>query len=47
MIDTVVGLAGSALLVLGLLLATIGLYGMLRKPSIFEQLHAGEEPPAS
>jgi monovalent cation/proton antiporter MnhG/PhaG subunit len=29
-----------ALLGLGLLLATIGLYGMLRRPAIFEQLHA-------
>jgi multicomponent Na+:H+ antiporter subunit G len=31
---------GGALLVLGLLLATIGLYGLLRKPDIFHQLHA-------
>lgn len=29
-----------ALLGLGLLLATIGLYGMLRMPQIFDQLHA-------
>ena len=27
------------LLLLGLTLATIGLYGLLRKPDIFEQLH--------
>ena len=40
MIEGVIGLAGSAVLALGLVLATIGLYGMLRKPSIFEQLHA-------
>lgn len=33
------GLAGSVLLFLGLALATIGLYGLLRKPDIFEQLH--------
>src|SRR4051794_7554204 len=30
---------GSVLLVLGLLLATIGLYGLLRMPEIFHQLH--------
>lgn len=33
------GLAGSLLLLLGLTLATIGLYGLLRKPDIFAQLH--------
>ena len=33
------GLVGSLLLLLGLTLATIGLYGLLRKPDIFEQLH--------
>ncbi|MGN6871658.1 MAG: monovalent cation/H(+) antiporter subunit G [Solirubrobacteraceae bacterium] len=33
-------IAGATLLALGLLLATVGLYGMLRKPDIFEQLHA-------
>jgi multicomponent Na+:H+ antiporter subunit G len=32
-------IAGTALLVLGLLLATIGLYGLLRNPDIFHQLH--------
>jgi multicomponent Na+:H+ antiporter subunit G len=31
---------GGIVLVLGLLLATIGLYGLLRKPDIFHQLHA-------
>ena len=31
---------GAGLLLLGLLLATIGLYGMLRRPAIFHQLHA-------
>ena len=30
---------GCALLVLGLLLATIGLYGLLRRPDLFHQLH--------
>jgi monovalent cation/proton antiporter MnhG/PhaG subunit len=37
---TLLEVVGSALLGLGLLLATIGLYGMLRMPGIFEQLHA-------
>ena len=32
-------IAGAVLLALGLLLATIGLYGMLRIPDIFPQLH--------
>lgn len=36
----VLDVVGAALLALGLLLATIGLYGMLRKPDIFEQVHA-------
>jgi monovalent cation/proton antiporter MnhG/PhaG subunit len=40
MIGTVLDVAGVALLVLGLTLATVGLYGMLRMPAIFEQLHA-------
>jgi multicomponent Na+:H+ antiporter subunit G len=35
----VAGMVGSLLLLLGLALATIGLYGLLRKPDIFEQLH--------
>jgi monovalent cation/proton antiporter MnhG/PhaG subunit len=39
-IETVIGIAGAGLLLLGLTLASIGLYGMLRKPVIFEQLHA-------
>ena len=30
---------GVALLMLGLLLATIGLYGLLRMPDIFHQVH--------
>ena len=33
------GLVGTVLLLLGLTLATIGLYGLLRKPDIFHQLH--------
>ncbi len=37
---TVVDVIGVAVLLLGLLLATIGLYGLLRMPDIFAQLHA-------
>jgi multicomponent Na+:H+ antiporter subunit G len=40
MAGTVVDVLGSLLLGLGLLLATIGVYGMLRKRDIFAQLHA-------
>jgi monovalent cation/proton antiporter MnhG/PhaG subunit len=40
MIGTVLEVVGVALLVLGLTLATIGLYGLLRMPAIFDQLHA-------
>jgi multicomponent Na+:H+ antiporter subunit G len=40
MVDTVAGAVGSVSILLGLTLATIGLYGMLRHPDIFEQLHA-------
>ena len=36
----VVEIAGVLLLLGGLTLATIGLYGMLRRPAIFDQLHA-------
>ena len=35
----VVDVIGAALLVVGLLLATIGLYGLLRMPDIFHQIH--------
>ena len=35
----ILGIIGSVLLLLGLLLATIGLYGLLRMPDIFHQLH--------
>ena len=35
----VLDIAGAVLLALGLLLATIGLYGLLRMPDIFHQLH--------
>jgi monovalent cation/proton antiporter MnhG/PhaG subunit len=35
----VLDIVGSVLLLLGLLLATIGLYGLLRMPDIFHQLH--------
>ena len=34
------GALGTALLAAGLVLATIGLYGLLRMPDIFHQLHA-------
>lgn len=37
---TVLEVIGLVLLAGGLLLATIGLYGMLRHPEIMEQLHA-------
>ena len=40
MIGAILEAAGVALLVLGLTLATIGLYGLLRMPAIFDQLHA-------
>jgi monovalent cation/proton antiporter MnhG/PhaG subunit len=39
-IGSVAGVVGAGVLLLGLTLASIGLYGMLRKPAIFEQLHA-------
>jgi multicomponent Na+:H+ antiporter subunit G len=35
----ILDIVGAVLLALGLLLATIGLYGMLRIPDIFHQLH--------
>jgi multicomponent Na+:H+ antiporter subunit G len=35
----ILDIAGAVLLAVGLLLATIGLYGMLRFPDIFHQLH--------
>ena len=34
------GVLGTVLLATGLVLATIGLYGLLRMPDIFHQLHA-------
>ena len=37
---TVVDVLGVAALFAGLLLATVGLYGLLRMPDIFAQLHA-------
>jgi monovalent cation/proton antiporter MnhG/PhaG subunit len=37
--ETVVDVLATGLLGLGLLLATIGLYGLLRMPSVFAQLH--------
>lgn len=40
MLDTAVAVLGTGLLLLGLLLATIGLYGLLRQREIFVQLHA-------
>ena len=40
MLATLLDAAGIALVVLGLTLATIGLYGLLRMPGVFDQLHA-------
>ena len=40
MIGMILGVAAVALLAAGLMLATIGLYGLLRMPAIFDQLHA-------
>jgi multicomponent Na+:H+ antiporter subunit G len=40
MIGTMLEIAGVALLVLGLTLASVGLYGLLRMPAVFDQLHA-------
>jgi len=37
---TLLDIVGVALLALGLSLSTIGMYGLLRKPEIFGQLHA-------
>ena len=37
---TLLDVIGALLLGLGLALATIGVYGLLRKPDIFSQLHA-------
>ena len=39
MAATVVDILATGVLGLGLLLATIGLYGLLRMPSVFAQLH--------
>ena len=40
MLGTLLDAFGVALLALGLALATIGVYGLLRKPDIFHRLHA-------
>jgi multicomponent Na+:H+ antiporter subunit G len=40
MAGTLLDIAGAVMLALGLMLATIGVYGLLRKPDIFAQLHA-------
>jgi multicomponent Na+:H+ antiporter subunit G len=40
MLGALLAVVGGALLVLGLLLATIGLYGLLRRRNVFHQLHA-------
>ena len=40
MAGTLLAVVGAVLLALGLMLATIGLYGLLRKADIFAQLHA-------
>jgi monovalent cation/proton antiporter MnhG/PhaG subunit len=39
MLSTLLDIVAIALLALGLTLATIGLYGLLRMPDIFHQLH--------
>jgi monovalent cation/proton antiporter MnhG/PhaG subunit len=39
-IESAAGVAGGAVLFVGLALASIGLYGMFRKRSVFDQLHA-------
>jgi len=41
MLDTLLDIVAIALLTLGLTLATIGLYGLLRMPDTFQQLHPG------
>lgn len=38
-LEAVLGVLGAAFLVVGCVLATIGLYGLLVKPDIFDQLH--------
>ena len=40
MLGTLLDVTAIAVLALGLTLATIGLYGLLRMPGIFDQLHA-------
>jgi multicomponent Na+:H+ antiporter subunit G len=40
MLGTLLDVFGATLLGLGLLLATIGLYGLLRRPDLYAQLHA-------
>jgi monovalent cation/proton antiporter MnhG/PhaG subunit len=40
MAATIVDVVATAVLGLGLLAATVGLYGMLRMPEVFSQLHA-------
>lgn len=39
MVEVAIQVVASALVFLGLALATVGLYGLLRKPDIFHQLH--------
>jgi len=40
MVEPVAGVLGSAVLLLGLTLSTIGMIGLLRKADVFAQLHA-------
>jgi multicomponent Na+:H+ antiporter subunit G len=40
MAGAILDAVAAVLLVVGLLLATIGLYGMLRRPEVLDQLHA-------
>jgi multicomponent Na+:H+ antiporter subunit G len=39
-VTTALEIVGLVLVAAGLLLATVGLYGMLRHPGIFDQIHA-------
>lgn len=40
MVDSVVGILAAGALFLGLSIATIAMYGLLRMPNVFHQLHA-------
>ncbi len=40
MLEPVIGVLGAGALFLGLSLATVAMYGLLRMPNVFHQLHA-------